>query len=397
MNLLKIKEYLSLEQDVPNLEIKGIKMNSKEIEAGDLFLVYGKGIQYLEEAISRGAIAILTEENIQREEVVVLKVQDILDALSELGKMKREEFRGKVIAITGSNGKTTTKELLKFLLSFDRKVLANEESENNHIGVPKTLLQLDNTYDYVLLEMGMNHPGEIGHLSQIAKPHIGIITNIGSAHIGNLGSKEAIFRAKMELWEQTPTIELFVNGLDPYLKTVPAHHVFLEYSSSLAIEPMNLNLAMKVCEFLGYSREELERRIFAFPGVKSRMQRIPIGDKLLIDDAYNASLESLLYGLSELQKYDTRKIVILGDFLELGSYSREIHKQAWQEIQKYPDILLFTIGQETAFLKNHPHFFSLEELKDYFKTFPFQKGDIIYLKASHKIGLSRLISFFKNL
>lgn len=397
MNLLKIKECLSLKGDYPSQEISKLSMDSREIEKGDLFIAYGKGVSYIEEAVQKGAVAILTEEDILIEDVIVLRVESVLESLAALAHMIREEFKGTVIAITGSNGKTSTKELLRFLLSFDHTVLANEESENNHLGVPKTLLKLNNHYEYCILEMGMNHPGEIRYLSRIARPNIGIITNIGSSHIGYLGSKEEILKAKMELVDETPTMELFVNGLDPLLAKGIGRKVVPKYHQEANTERMNVELACQVCEFLGLSPTEIERRLFAFPGVKSRMQKIEGKEKTIIDDAYNASLESLLYGLSELQKYDTRKIVILGDFLELGSYSREIHKQAWQEIQKYPDILLFTIGQETAFLKNHPHFFSLEELKDYFKTFPFQKGDIIYLKASHKIGLSRLISFFKNL
>jgi len=222
LRLYDLRDYLQAELigNWKNIDIKEIKMDSKEINPQDAFLVYGKGNQYIEEALSLGAVTIICEENVNRKDIPILRVKNILATLDSLGSLKRKEFKGKVIAITGSNGKTSTKELLKFLLSSNNKVLANKESENNHIGVPKTLLKLNNNYDYLVLEMGMNHAGEIYHLSSLAKPDIGIITNIGTAHIGNLGSRKAIFKAKMELVEATPSITLFVNQLDRYLKHV---------------------------------------------------------------------------------------------------------------------------------------------------------------------------------
>ncbi len=397
MNLLKIKECLSLKGDYPSQEISKLSMDSREIEKGDLFIAYGKGVSYIEEAVQKGAVAILTEEDILIEDVIVLRVESVLESLAALAHMIREEFKGTVIAITGSNGKTSTKELLRFLLSFDHTVLANEESENNHLGVPKTLLKLNNHYEYCILEMGMNHPGEIRYLSRIARPNIGIITNIGSSHIGYLGSKEEILKAKMELVDETPTMELFVNGLDPLLAKGIGRKVVPKYHQEANTERMNVELACQVCEFLGLSPTEIERRLFAFPGVKSRMQKIEGKEKTIIDDAYNASLESIFYGLEVLSQYPNRKIMIWGDILELGDYSLEIHQKVLEKILSYPDIVLITVGEETALLNREPHFYSLEELKNYLKTFPFEKGDILYLKASHKIGLSKLVPYLKTL
>ena len=397
MNLLKIKECLSLKGDYPSQEISKLSMDSREIEKGDLFIAYGKGVSYIEEAVQKGAVAILTEEDILIEDVIVLRVESVLESLAALAHMIREEFKGTVIAITGSNGKTSTKELLRFLLSFDHTVLANEESENNHLGVPKTLLKLNNHYEYCILEMGMNHPGEIRYLSRIARPNIGIITNIGSSHIGYLGSKEEILKAKMELVDETPTMELFVNGLDPLLAKGIGRKVVPKYHQEANTERMNVELACQVCEFLGLSPTEIERRLFAFPGVKSRMQKIEGKEKTIIDDAYNASLESIFYGLEVLSQYPNRKNMIWGDILELGDYSLEIHQKVLEKILSYPDIVLITVGEETALLNREPHFYSLEELKNYLKTFPFEKGDILYLKASHKIGLSKLVPYLKTL
>ncbi len=399
MKIFDMAKYLQAEVkgNFPNMEIKDIKMDSKEIEKGDVFLAYGKGVEYVEEAVSLGAIAVITEEPLGKKDIPIIKVKSSLEALAALASLKRKEFKGKIIAITGSNGKTSTKELLKFLLSFDRKVLANFESENNHIGVPKTLLKLNDSYDYVILEMGMNHAGEIKYLSELVHPDIGIITNIGTAHIGLLGSRKAIFQAKMELVEATPDITLFVNKMDRYLKKLQANQVGIEYSSVSSLPAINVSLACKVCEYLGYKREELERRLSAFPGVKSRMQKFQLEKFLLIDDAYNASYESICFGLESLARYEGKKLMIFGDILELGNFSERVHEKVYEEVQKYPDISLITIGDATAFLKHKPHFYSIEELKEYLKDKTLKGYEVIYLKASHKMGLSRLVPYLENL
>lgn len=398
LKIIDIARYLQatiVGSDV-NKEYKGIKMDSREIEEGDLFLTYGKGIEYVNDAIKLGAVGIITDQNVNVE-VPVLLVKDSLEGLTSLAQFQRQNYKGKVIAITGSNGKTSTKELLSFLLSFDSSVLSNFESENNHIGVPKTLLKANDSYDYVVLEMGMNHAGEIGHLSSIAHPDIGIITNIGSSHIGLLGSRRSIFKAKMELVEETPDITLFINKNDRYLKGVSGILVGEEYSSLPSVPSINVSLACRVCEYLGYKREEIERRLSAFPGVRSRMQKIELGATTLIDDAYNASYESVLLGLENLKNYRGRKLVIFGDILELGKFSERIHEKIYQEIQKYSDIDLLTIGEETSHLLHKKHFYSLEELKEYLKQVRLSDYCVIYLKASHKVGLSKLVPFFKNL
>lgn len=399
MKLFEIQKSLQavLKGTWDDQEINEIKMDSREIEKGDVFLAYGHGSSYIEEAIKKGAIAIITDQQCEIKSIPILKVDDSLVALTQLGYLKRKSFHGKVIAITGSNGKTSTKELLQFLLSSNKRVLANFESENNHIGVPKTLLKVNSQYDYVVLELGMNHAGEIRALSKMVYPDIGIITNIGTSHLGNLGSQENIFKAKMELVEGNPNMELFVNGLDIYLKTVDAHQVYLEYESTGSIPSINLNLACKVCEYLGYRKEEIQNRVKAFKGVSSRMEKIAIHDKYVVDDAYNASYESICYGLEQIEKYPYRKVMILGDILELGSFSQEIHKKIYQEILKYADIFLITVGKETSVLENECHFSTIEELRNFLSSFSWLPHDMIYLKASHKIGLSQLVSFFQEI
>ena len=397
MNLLTLRECIEGEGDIfQNREVKRVCLDSRMIGAGDVFLTIGHGKEYIEDAIEKGAIAIITEEDITFPNISILRVSSTLESLGKIAAYQRKNYHGKVIAITGSNGKTTTKELLKFLLSFHYHVLANKESENNHIGVPKTLLQLDDSYDYVILEMGMNHKGEIAYLSHIAQPDIGIITNIGTAHIGYLGSQEEIFKAKMELLEGNPHMELFVNGEDSYLEKVPAHKVYAKYTHP-SIPSIDVSLAIKVCEYLGCHKEELLEHLKSFTGVKSRMQKIVMQGKTIIDDAYNASLESIAYGLEELSKWEGRKIVIIGDVLELGDYSEKIHEKIGVILKEYPQFLIWTVGDEMKKVKDFPHFDTLLELKTYFQNFSFQEGDVIYLKSSHRIGLSNFANFLKKL
>ena len=193
---------LDLKLDVDDLWINHFKTDSREITPGDAFIAINDGYKYALDAIKRGAIIIITEKDIDVSSFV-LKVDDTIKVLGKIAHYLRLQYEGMVIAITGSNGKSTTKEMLTHLLSKKYKVLSNYGSLNNHIGVPNTLLGIDNSYDYVILELGTNHPGEIKYLADIVKPDLGLITNIGASHIGNFGSKKKILEEKLNI--KTPT------------------------------------------------------------------------------------------------------------------------------------------------------------------------------------------------
>jgi len=188
-----------------------ITIDSREITSNDIFICINTGYKYIEDAIKRGAICIIVEKDINCS-ILTIKVNDTKKTLGIIAKYIRSKYKGKVIAITGSNGKTTTKELLSYVLSSKYKVLKNIGTNNNHIGVPSTILKLDNSYDYLVLELGTNHIGEIKYLSDIVNPDIAVITNIGFSHIGNFSTIDNIFKEKMDIVKDS-TI-LFVNGVD---------------------------------------------------------------------------------------------------------------------------------------------------------------------------------------
>ena len=202
-----------------DISFNKIKVNSKEIQPGDLFLAINKGHDYIDEAINNGAVAIISEVDIDYP-IPKIKVSSAVEALGQIAKYIRQLYQKPVIAITGSVGKTTTKELVSLVLKEKYKVLKSEKNNNNHIGLPITLLKLDQDYDVVVAELGMNHLNEISYLSNICQPDYAIITNIGSAHIGNLGSKKNILKAKLEILDGMDNGYLLVNNYDKYLKKV---------------------------------------------------------------------------------------------------------------------------------------------------------------------------------
>lgn len=386
--------------DYINKEIKEIKIDSREINTDDVFICINSGINYIEDAISAGALAIITDKFIENNKILIIYVSNIVHALKYLSEYLLKTFKGKIIAITGSNGKTTTKELISHILSSKYKVLKNMGSENNFIGVPKTILKLNNSYDYIVLELGMNHVGEIEYLSKLIKPDIGVITNIGTAHIGYLGSKENIFKAKSELLLGNKNMKLYINGNDEYLKRLNGifvyendyNNIFESYHCSI-----DYAIATHVCEDLGISLSDILKILNDFKLPKSRMKEIKVENKLIIDDSYNASYESFNEGLKTINKLAGRKIIIFGDMLELGEYSNRIHEDLMARINEYPNLILYTIGPITRELREHNNFNTLEELKECFKSFKFLDNDIIYLKGSNKMKLYSLVPYFEEI
>lgn len=394
MYLSELFQIIGLDLPSEDSLINEIKTDSRLLNDGDIFLCLNQGYKYIEEALEKKVIAVITEKSSIKDKRIFL-VNDTKKVLGIIGKYLRSKYQGKVIAITGSYGKTTTKEILSHLLSKKNNVLKSEGNHNNLIGVPLTLLKLNNSYDYVILEFGTNHLGEIRQLTEIAKPDIALITNIGSAHIGYFGSKENILKEKLDI--KGPDTTLFVNGDDPLLENIDAIKAYAkDYALNDLLYASNYSIAFKVCESLGYSLSELRDYLNDLRMLPSRMEHHVIDDITIIDDAYNASYESFLYGIANIKNYK-RKIIVFGDMLELGDYSEKLHLDVYDQIINLDNVLLLTIGQETSKLNNILHFNNLDSIIDYFKNFEFQKGDVIYLKGSHQLELSKLVTPLKRL
>lgn len=409
-----------------------IRLDSTLVTTGDIFVaVKGKkvdGHDYIEDAIRRGAECVIVQkEVVVPENVVFIMVPSTIDCLLELAKLIRLQYKNiPLIAITGSVGKTTTKELIYSMLSTKYKVLKNEGNQNNHIGVPLTLFELDDSFDICVLELGMNHEGEIDKLSRACLPTDCVITNIGTSHIGNLGSKKNIFKAKMEILNGMTNGMLFINGDDKYLKTIkkqdfqlvtcgrnrrndiratnilcaPNHLYFNAYivkqkhpmifSIANAGLISNLLLAIGVAHKYHIDINHIASVLEQYQSTSSRMQLISLGeDILLIDDAYNASFESLKNGLDFIEQYDKKKIVILGDILELGEHSKMIHQKIKKLLKNYEKTIL--IGKEVKYIWNKDYIYCKDilEAKNYLDTLPLE-GRLIYLKGSHSMNLQKL-------
>lgn len=383
---------------IKDRKIKKIKTDSRLLDKGDLFICINSGYKYIEDAIKRGVGAIIVDRDIKPDtDIPIIKVEDSIIALGKIAKYIRNQYKGVVIAITGSNGKTTTKELLSHVLGKKNKVLKSVGSDNNHIGVPNTILNLDNSYDYLVIELGTNHPGEIKYLTNIVKPDIAIITNIGNAHIGNFGSIESILQEKLQI-KDVNTI-LFVNGEDNYLKTIEGIKTYrndYSFKSPISHYQMNYNLVFKVCEYLKYNINDVTEWIKDFKANESRMDKIIIDGITIIDDSYNASYESVIGGLDYIKKYN-RKIVILGDMLELGEFSKKLHTLIKKKIDMMDNTILLTIGNEIKVINNDRYFSNLENLGNYLSNFNYKKGDVIYLKGAHSMNLYKLVPLLKSI
>lgn len=390
-----------------DVSFKKIKINSKEIENGDVFLAINKGHNYINEAINNGAVAIISEQELN---IPSIKVENSIIALGQIGHYMRNLYNTPLIAITGSVGKTTTKELIYGVLSKKYKVLKSNKNQNNHIGLPLTLLNLDDTYEVIVLELGMNHFNEISYLSNICNPNYAVITNIGTAHIGNLGNKKNILTAKLEILDGMIEKNLIVNKNDPYLRKIKnciktnkkelkiknlKYGLFQEfdiedihfkfYSSKHLLD--DVYIAIKVGLLFNVDLKLISEAISEYNSTDGRLN-ITNNKYTIIDDCYNSSYESLIGGLKMLKKYKEKKFIVLGDMLELGKYSIKYHKKINRYLKKIKNKDVLLIGEYTKVIKGN-HFDNLEEIADYLNL-NIKQNNVIYLKGSRKMNLDKL-------
>ena len=406
MKLSEINKILS-GQINEDITFNKIRTSSKEIEKGDLFLAINKGHDYIDEAIKNGATAVISEKYLDTPSI---KVDDSILALGQIAHYIRSLYNIPLIAITGSVGKTTTKELIYLVLSKKYKVLKSNKNQNNHIGLPLTLLNLDETYDIVVTELGMNHFNEISYLSKICNPNYAIITNIGTAHIGNLGSKKNILKAKLEILDGMNEKVLIVNNEDKYLKKI---------KNTIKVDTKSLNIKNIKCGFI--QEFDIENVHFVFNSFKHLLNDVYIAIKVgllfnidlnliseaiseyqtmdgrlniinkeykIIDDSYNSSYEALIGGLDILKNESNEKFIILGDMLELGKYSIKYHKKINKYLKKIKNKEVLLIGNYTKLIKGI-HFENIEEIIEYLKD-NLKRNDIIYIKGSRKFNLDKI-------
>ncbi len=433
-----------------DLIINGITTDSRQSAPGALFVpIIGDkfdGHDFFRAAFDQGATAALTQK--ETELLVgktIIRVKDTFKALGDIAAYYKAICSIPTVAVTGSVGKTTTKDMLASVLSQKYNTLKTEHSFNNEIGLPLTIFRLEKEHEAIVLEMGMNHFGEIERLASIGKPDVAVITNIGQAHIEHLGSREGIFKAKMEITKLfTEKNTLIVNGDDDLLSTVkgtlpckiiyygiknPENDVYAEDVRDLGLRGIEFtavadgerykirvnvpgehnvyNALAAICvgrEF-GVSMNDITEGIKNFELTEMRMAVEEYNGITIINDCFNASPDSIKAALKVLAKVDcTRRIAILGDMLEMGGYAEKAHYELGAEVYKSGCDLLLTAGENMKHLargakdsgmKNVVSFDKTLELCSYVKN-EIKSGDAALIKASHGMHFEQVYDAVKN-
>ena len=429
-----------------DLECKKFSRDTRKLKKGDIYIgIRGEtfdGSKFWRQALENGASCVIVEnvdftdkDKKEFEGKTIIKVENTLEALYNIARYKRSLYDIPVIAITGSVGKTSTKDVVANVVNQKYRTLKTIGNNNNNIGLPFTILRMQEE-EAMVLEMGMNHFGEISLLTSIAKPTICIITNIGTSHIGNLGSRENILKAKLEILEGNQSQTVIINNDNDLLhkwyeenknkidiKTygikeksdLNANHIVLnelssEFTCNLVgkdekiIVPvggehfiLNSLCAAMVGKILKINSEKIIKGIEEFELTKKRMDITELENGVkIINDAYNASLESMSASLKVLSEFkQNRKIAVLGDMLELGAYSQKLHEKVGEEVYQNKIDMLMCSGKNAKYIvkrakelgmseENIYYFETKEEIINKLKEIS-KKGDIILLKASNSM------------
>jgi UDP-N-acetylmuramoyl-tripeptide--D-alanyl-D-alanine ligase len=430
------------EQDIV---VKGVSTDTRSLKEGDIYIalrgnVYD-GHDFVSIAQAKGACAIVCSVDVDVP-LPVLKVKDTLIALQNLAAYYRKKFNIPVIAVTGSNGKTTVKNMIATVLAAQFRVLFTDKNYNNEIGLPKSILELDDAYDVAVFEMGMDHLGEIETLSKIAQPDIAVITNIGKAHIGNLGSQENILKAKLEILSGLKANGLvLLNAEDKLLRNVKldSHEVIFVGADGItaaniqaddypAYFDVNYQGRTYPCTLPAIGRHNVTNALFAlFCGIRlgidiqkaiNEIKRYTVSSMrtevayvkgvTIIKDYYNASPDSAIAALEVLAHYHSsgKKIAVLGEMFELGDFSESEHFNLAQMCDYHKIDYVFFIGSDyESFkkgLKNGECFSDKERdalsksLKEYVATGRLNKGDVILIKGSRGIKMEEFYESLKS-
>ncbi len=413
--------------------------DTRKIEDGCLFFALKganfDGNKFAQQAIEEGAAyAIIDDKTIAKQERLIL-VEDVLTTLQALANYHRKQFEIPVIGITGTNGKTTTKELISTVLASNYTIHFTKGNFNNHIGVPLTLLSMPANTEVAVIEMGANHVGEIDFLCRIVEPTHGLITNVGEAHLEGFGSFEGVKKAKGELYrylEENKKLAfinkneahlqemagtnlyrvLYTKSAEPNLKVpifetkLVAANPFIEVAylskegvtqsiKSQLIGLYNFNNIMTAITLGRYFKvpyEKIKQAIENYTPTNNRSQIVEKRTNKFLLDAYNANVTSMTKALESFASYDDEnKIAILGDMLELGVYSKDAHAKIIELAQNL-GIEIWTVGKEFSQLKAKgiKQFANTEVLKEWFWQQSFE-DTFFLLKGSRGIGLERLL------
>lgn len=436
-----------------NVQVQSVVTSGTEAEAGSLFLAAAgnasHGIVYWKQAVAKGAVAIITDvlpEDRVEEACSLLLVRNTVDALFEIAKKMAQGIAHKTVAITGSVGKTTTRAYVEAILKQCNKIHSTQGNFNNHIGVPMTMLGMPRDTDWLIVECGMNHKGELSKLSELVLPDAVIITNIGTAHIGNFGTQKGIAEAKAELLEHLsstglsvlpagePLLEAYIESRTVTFSPEPYQGSYCIVSSSRGAESpwicvktpdnrqtryslLTSSLSAKMASLRGIaladrlqiSPEIIQRGLRTAQVPSGRGDLITVNGSLVIDDTYNGSYESMLAAFDSLKEMQgSKKIVCLGEMRELGALCDVIHRRLGTEFAMHCFDYLFLAGSEGAYVRSgaieagYPEDrirqYAIDAHEDIVRdlTNIMEPDDIVLVKGAHSTHMEEVVRMLQK-
>lgn len=416
------------------LKCSSVSIDTRNIQANSLFVAI-KGDRFdanvfAQQALEKGASYVIIDDQSYFIDHRTILVKDSLKALQELAKFHRDYLKIPIIALTGSNGKTTTKELINVVLSKKMNTKATFGNLNNHIGVPLTLLSFTSETEIGIVEMGANHQKEIEFLCEIAKPDFGYITNFGKAHLEGFGGVAGVIQGKSEMYkylsewdklvfinledpiqvEKSDGLRVFTFGVekrnaDVNITSVKANPFVEIFFSDLVIKSHliglynvnNINAALTIGKFFGISDKEIKEAIESYIPENNRSQLLTKGTNKIILDAYNANPSSMVVAIENfIQLENSNKVMILGDMFELGQESSKEHRAIINMLLNEDEVKCYFVG--SAFYENkieEHHFFYFESFEDFSNSISehtFANNSIL-IKGSRGMALERTLDF----
>lgn len=437
MNLNDLVSLFSKPPFSQNHPIKDVVIDSRRVSPGSLFVaIKGEqfdGHDFIEEVAEKGAIAVITEREITTSLPQVL-VADTIAALAKIAAFHRQQMAMPIIALTGSNGKTSVKEMIASILP--KPSHATKGNYNNHIGAPLSVLALEQAHRYAVFELGANHKGEIAYTVDIVKPDVALINNIAPAHIEGFGSIDGVALAKGEIYEGlAKTGTAIVNDDDNYAhfwdeilkdkkvlrfslhkkKDVFAENLSFDVEGlakfDLVLPNGRLAISLNVpgehtvrnalaaaacCYAAGIELSDIEKGLCQFSGVQGRMTFLKgKNEAIVIDDTYNANLRSVLTAVDVLAKRQGKRILVLGDMGELGSYAKEHHEEVGKSALDHGIDILMTCGinslySSQAFGEHAKHYANQQELANDLLT-KLDKNTTILVKGSRSAAMEKVV------
>jgi UDP-N-acetylmuramoyl-tripeptide--D-alanyl-D-alanine ligase len=459
MNYISLEDFKKLKNstamNLPNIaeqkkNIKGISIDSRIIQPGEVYWsLKGEnydGHNFVIDAFKKGAVAAVISKEMAKKfsglHQTLVIVDDTLNALQEMAAKHRKKYPMTILAITGTNGKTTTKEMIAWILQKKFRVHKTKGNLNNYIGTPLTILQIKPEHEIVILELGTNHPGEIELLCQIAKPNAGLITNIGRSHVQYFSSLEGVAKEKLQLYKNIKRSGIvFLNFDDPLLHQFSYRYKKVWSYSMLSNKQVNVKgslieltnqgegvwllndetkikmevpglhnvknalAASAVALYFGLGEEEIKSALETYTSYEKRMQIIKSGNISIINDCYNANPDSFIPALDTLKhiskRQNRRKVVVMGDMLELGLESVSFHEEIIQKLLSFDIAGIFTLGNDSKIAadllreKGVEHIYSFSNHNDLaiaLKKF-LKDNDIVLLKGSRGMQMEKVLSY----